>query len=110
MSLAGRHPGDRVKLDDDRIVELAWPTWPFTLDPDKKKLGKGGAPPDGWFAREIVDLFGGEARGDLEWMPAVTEVAAVLRDRAAEAGTGTAAKPGRGDADPLNGAARGVLL
>lgn len=64
MRLLDLRPGDRARLADGRVVELAWPAWAFTTPPERKKLGK--SVPDSWMAREIAEDFGGaEARGEI---------------------------------------------
>ncbi len=77
MNLAGRNRGDRVRLPDGRVIELAWPMWDYgTKKKDQAKL-----PPTAWFAREIVDDFGGERRVDLRRMlVAETEIVEVVRE------------------------------
>lgn len=94
-------PGDRVRLPDGRILELAWPCWPFGLDPALKKIGR--APVLEWFAREVVDDFGVERRSEATTYPASMIDGAEIVSRRMQ----LVADDARGDTlDPLRDPAR----
>lgn len=101
--------GDRVRLSDGRIVELAWPFWWHGT----KKIDQDKIPPVAWFVREILEDFGGgEVRSepfDLESDEIVESVVSRLRDRLRAPMYDE--RDDRDSIDPLlNRPARGVLI
>lgn len=100
--------GDRVRLEDGRIIELGWPSWPFTV----KKKEQERVPPDRWFCREIVEDWDGPIRVDLDRMlRADTRVAEVILQKQHSLGElNNDGGRGGGDIDPMLGDRSGGLL
>ena len=98
MKIGDHEAGDRVRLADGRIVELAFGMW--WAREDWKRVR-----PSSWAVREIVDDFGGETRGELATLLASEPIAEVVRVREAVGAT----DPGE-DVDPLLARQEGRLL